>query len=252
VVIGAYGDDNFGLRSGAAYGFEKSSTGRFEEASKLMARDGARDDIFGADLAGTGNTIVVGAYRADVKGSNSGAAYVFERNSTGQYEQAFKLVASDGDVNDWFGRALSVTGDMIVVGANGDDDKGSVSGSAYVFEKNSTGQYEQMGKLVASDGAAGDFFGIAVAATGSMLVVGARTSNDDNKGSDSGSVYLFEKNSTGQFEQVSKLMASDGAANDNFGSHVAVTDGIIVVGSIGDDVKGVDSGSAYVFEYLEL
>jgi hypothetical protein len=97
---------------------------------------------------------------------------------------------------------------------------------------NSTTASSQI-KLVASDGAAGDFFGIAVAATDSMVVVGAH--QDDDKGSNSGSVYVFEKNSTGQYDQVSKLVASDGAAGDFFGFAVAATDGIVVVGARADD-----------------
>jgi sucrose-6-phosphate hydrolase SacC (GH32 family) len=108
-----------------------------------------------------------------------------------------------------------------------DDDQGIDSGSVYVFEKNSTGWYEQVSKLVASDGAAIDRFGRAVAATDGMMVVGAHA-DDDNGAINSGSVYVFDKNSTGQYQQVGKLVASDGAADDNFGWAVAATDGIVL------------------------
>jgi hypothetical protein len=247
VVVGAWLDDDKGTDSGSVYVFKRSSTGQYEQVSKLVASDGAAGDEFGHDVAATDDMVVVGAQLHDDKGSDSGSVFVFGKNSTGQYEQVSKLLANDGAEGDRFGRAVAATDGMVVVGAYLDDDRGSSSGSVYVFEKNSTGQYEQMNKLVASDGDVNDNFGWALAATDGMVVVGARW--DDDKGTDSGSVYVFEKNRTGQYEQVSKLVASDGAAaGDEFGSRVAVADGIVVAGAWLDDDKGADSGSVYVFE----
>jgi hypothetical protein len=246
MVVGAYGDEFEANNPGSVYLFEKNSTGQYEEVSKLVASDGAAGDRFGFAVAATGGMVVVGAYQDDDKGSNSGSVYVFEKNSTGQYEQVSKLVASDGAADDQFGLTVAATDGMVVVGAFRDDDLGINSGSVYVFQKNSTEQYEQVSKLVASDGAANDQFGLAVAATDGIVVVGAR--QDDDIGINSGSVYVFEKNGTGQYEQVSKLVASDGAADDNFGIAVAATDGIVVVGAYaayGNDDK---AGSVYVFE----
>jgi methionine-rich copper-binding protein CopC len=245
VVVGAHRDDDKGDSSGSVYLFEKNSTGQYEQVIKLVASDGAADDRFGIAVAATDGMVVVGAYLDDDKGDGSGSAYVFEKNSTGQYEQVIKLVASDGAADDRFGEPVAATNGMVVVVARLDDDKGYNSGSVYVFEKNSTGQFEQVSKLVASDGAASDQFGRAVAATDGMVVVGAY---DDDKGDNSGSVYVFEKNSAGQYEQVTKLVASDGAANDYFGDAVAATDGTVVVGARHDDDKGDNSGSVYVFE----
>ena len=68
--------------------------------------------------------------------------YVFEKNSAGQYEQASKLVASDGAAGDWFGYAVAASDGMVVVAATGDDDKGSRSGltiiSALFFASSAT------------------------------------------------------------------------------------------------------------------
>jgi hypothetical protein len=246
VVVGAYQDDDKGSNSGSVYVFEKNITGQYEQVSKLVASDGAADDWFGRAVAATDGVVVVGAPIDDDKGSGSGSVYVFEKNSTGQYEQVSKLLASDGTAVDFFGYAVAATDDMMVVGAYLDDDKGLSSGSVYVFQKNSTGLYEQVSKLVASDGAAIDIFGYAVAATDDMVVVGAY--QDDDKGNESGSVYVFEKISTGQYQQVSKLLASDGVADDFFGRAVAATDSMVVVGAYQDDDKGSNSGSVYVFE----
>ena len=247
VVVGATGDRGQGSSSGSVYVFEKNSNGQYEQVSKLVASDGAAQDFFGVAVAATENMVVVGASVDDnVRGKDSGSVYVFEKNSTGQYEQASKLVPSDGAAEDQFGHAVAVVGSMIVVGARSDDNKGMNSGSVYMFEKNSAGQYEQVDMLMASDGSASDRFGSALAATDGIVVVGSWTDDD---GANSGSVYVFEKDSTGQYEQVIKLVASDGAANDHFGMTVAVTaGGVVVVGMPQDDDKGSNSGSAYVFE----
>jgi Ni,Fe-hydrogenase maturation factor len=231
--------------SGSVYVFKKKSTGQYEQVSKLMASDGAVGDSFGRAVAATDSMMVVGAWGDDDNGDRSGSVYVFEKNSTGQYQQVSKLVASDGAAGDQFGWTVAASDGMVVVGAYEDDDKGLSSGSVYVFKKNITGQYEQASKLVASDGAAFHNFGVAVAATDAAVVVGAF--RDDDNGSGSGSMYVFEKNSTGQYEQARKLVASDGAANDGFGRAVAATDSIVVVGAWQDDGN---SGSVYVFESL--
>jgi hypothetical protein len=116
--------------------FEKSDDGAWAQAAKLVAADGAMNDKFGKSVSVSGSTIVVGAFLDDDNGSNSGSAYVFEKSDDGEWAQAAKLVAADGAAGDYFGESVSVSGSTIVFGARYDDDKGSNSGSAYVFETN--------------------------------------------------------------------------------------------------------------------
>ncbi len=156
--------------------------------------------------------------------------------------QEAKLTASDGAANDRFGKSVSVSKDTIVVGATGDSDKGSGSGSAYVFVRDKNG-WSQETKLTASDGAAHDGFGESVSVSKHTIVVGA--SGDDDNGSGSGSAYVFVRNKNGWSEKT-KLTASDGAAHDRFGKSVSASKHTIVVGAPYDDDKGLDSGSAYV------
>ena len=104
--------------------------------------------------------------------------------------------------------------------------------------------WTQVAKLTPDDGADMHFFGRSVAISDGIIVAGA--GGDDDKGSHSGSVYLFEKSSSGDassWAQVAKLTADDGAAYDNFGWSVAIMMSTIVVGAYGDDDKGSDSGS---------
>ena len=125
--------------------------------------------------------MVIGAHQDDDKGSNSGSAYVFTRDTAGDlasgWTQVAKLTADDGAADDRFGISVSIDGDTVVIGAHADDDKGSQSGSAYVFTRDTAGDlasgWTQVAKLTADDGAADDEFGISVSIDGDTVVIGA-------------------------------------------------------------------------------
>ena len=235
IVIGAHGDDDLGSRSGSAYVFVRDGTNWTEQA-KLTASDGVTDDFFGRSVAVDGDTVVVGANGDDDQGSRSGSAYVFVRDGTNWTEQA-KLTASDGAADDWFGYSVAVDGDTVVIGAYGDD---AISGSAYVFVRDGTLWVEQA-KLTASDGVFPDAFGRSVAVAGDTIFIGAYGTN-----AKSGSVYVFVRDSTSWIEQT-KLMASDGVADDYFGISVASDGDTVVIGALGASGADFRSGSAYVF-----
>ena len=162
------------------------------EVAKLVASDGAASDFFGYSVAIDGDVMVVGAHGDDDKGSTSGAAFVCQHDGAGPlsagWTQHVKLVASDGVGDDWFGRSVAIDGDVVVVGAYRDDDKGDSSGSSYVFQRTCLGWF-QKSKLVASDGAMGDLFGYSVAVSGGSVAIGAYYDND--MGAYSGSAYVF-------------------------------------------------------------
>ena len=166
--------------------------------------------------------------------------------------QLAKLIADDGAANDIFGHSVAISDGIAVVGAFGDKDKGSYSGSAYVFEMSDSSDatsWTLVAKLTADDGAAYDNFGASVVISDGTIVVGAY--NDDDKGSNSGSAYVFEMSDSSDatsWTQAAKLTADDGAVDDRFGYSVAISDGTIVVGAYFDSDKVSISGSAYVFE----
>ncbi len=240
-VVGAYRDDDRGNDSGSAYVFEKVDN-VWTQIAKLLASDGAPDDFFGYSVSVSGDTAVVGAYDDDDHGDGSGSAYVFEKVDN-VWAQRAKLLASDGAPGDRFGFSVSVSGDTAVAGARFDDDHGS----AYVFEKVDN-IWTQTAKLLASDGAPGDSFGWSVSVSGDTAVVGARL--DDDRGDGSGSAYVFEKVDN-VWTQRAKLLASDGAVDDRFGRSVSVSGDTAVVGVYRDDDNGDASGSAYVFEKVD-
>ena len=238
IVVGARGDDN---SSGSAYVFTRPA-GTWTEQQKLTAGGGASGDQFGSSVDVAGDTVVVGAYLDDDKGTDSGSAYVFTRTAC-VWTQQQKLTASDGASGDRFGWSVAVDGDTVVIGAYLNDDIPDDSGSAYVFTRSSEVWTEQQ-KLAASDGASGDQFGSSVDIAGDTVVVGAWL--DDDKGSGSGSAYVFTRSATAWTEQQ-KLTASDGASADQFGWSVDVDGDTVVIGAPLDDDNGNNSGSAYVF-----
>ncbi len=219
----------------------QSVTGWVQEA-KLVADDGAEADRFGVSVAIDGDTIVAGADGNDHSGESSGAAYVFVWNGTTWSQQA-KLVSDDLAPADLFGISTSIDADTAVVGALKDDDNGSESGSAYVFVR-SGDEWTQQAKLVPDDGDVNEEFGWSVAVEGDTAVAGARY--DDENGQWSGSAYIFTR--TGSvWTQQTKLPLGLGSAEDYFGWSVAVDGNTVVVGAVGDNDNGSDSGSVSVF-----
>lgn len=200
--------------------------------TKLTASDGEANDYFGRSVSISGDWAVVGAPNHDA----AGAAYVLSRSGTTWTEQA-KLTASDGAANDFFGFSVVISGDTVVVGAVGDDDNGSNSGSAYVFTRGGTTWTEQA-KLTAGDGAADDWLGRSVSIGGDTAVVGAFSDTVV----DWSAAYVFTRSGTTWTEQA-KLTASDGASYDHFGRSVSIDGDTVVVGAPVHNLKG----AAYVY-----
>jgi len=231
-IVGAYLSDDAGTQSGSAYLFD-TTTG--QELFKLTADDAKANDQFGVSVGIAGGYAVVGSL--DAQGDASGAVYVYDV-ATGQ--QLRKIVPDDALGGDFFGQAVAIDGTTLVVGALWDNDAGDESGSAYVFDV-ATGQ--QLRKLVAEDGAAGDRFGTAVAVDGNTAIIGANMDRVD--GIQTGSAYLFNL-TTGV--QLHKLLASDAGAGDLFGDAVDVEGELAIVGASRHKDSGVLTGGAYLFD----
>ena len=102
------------------------------EQQKLLASDGQVTDFFGQSVAISGDRAIIGAWGDGDNGHRSGSAYIFEQVG-GMWVEQQKLIASDGQANDRFGLSVAISDDSAIAGANGDDDNGSLSGSAYAY-----------------------------------------------------------------------------------------------------------------------
>ena len=246
LAIGAYQDDDNGSESGSVYVFERDADGSWFEVSKLLPLDGQAGDRFGVSVSLDGDRLAIGAYQDDDNGLTSGSAYVFERDADGSWLEVAKLLPLDGQAGDQFGFSVSLDGDRLAIGAYTDDDNGTSSGSAYVFERDADAGGFEVSKLLALDGQAGDQFGFSVSLDGDRLAIGAYA--DDDNGSESGSAYVFERDADAGWFQVSKLLPLDGQRSDHFGIEVSLDGDRVAIGAFTDDDSGSQSGSAYVFE----
>lgn len=241
-VVGAPRSDQIAYDSGAAYVFVRSKGQWFEQA-KLTAVDGFSSQYFGASVDIFGDTIVVGADRDDDLGRNSGSAYVFVR--TGEvWALQQKLVASDGQANDFLGCSVAIDGETLIVGSFSDDDAAADAGAAYVFVR-SEGLWTEQAKLSASDGTVNDRFGNSVAISGDTVVVGTRR-GDPFINQFSGTAYVFVRSGASWTEQAG-LAASDASVGDGFGMSVTVDGSTVATGASGSDGLRAGSGATYVF-----
>ena len=161
-----------------------------------------------------------------------------------QLTEDVKLTASDTVASDYFGQSVAIDGDRIVVSAPFNDDSGRNSGSAYIFDLDASGAYNET-KLTPSDGTPDNWFGGSIAVDGDRVIVGAPYYEDINNPDDrnSGSVYIYDRNSTGNWVET-KLTPSDPVRNDRFGFSVALDGNTAVVGT---NQVSSSIGKAYVF-----
>jgi hypothetical protein len=231
IVVGADGDNS---KRGSVYVFRTSDGGAtYGQVAKLTADDAAANDQFGYSVAIAGGTVVVGA--PNYWTSGSGSVYVFRTSDGGAtYAQVAKLTAADAAASDYFGYSVAIDGATIVVGAQGDDDAGSFSGSAYVFRTTNGGAtYNLVAKLTADDAATYHCFGASVAIDGNTLAIIAK-----------GSVYIFRTtDGGGTWSQVAKLVTSDGVSI----FRVAISGDVVVAGAYSDDSIASNAGAVYVF-----
>jgi len=235
VVVGSKNDNNEnGANAGSAYFFD-ASTGH--QIAKIRANDGSESDGFGISVAINNGVVVVGSTGDDTNGNNAGSGYLFDVSTTAQLA---KLLPNDGNRLDEFGVSVAIDNGVVLVGSWRDDDHGNQSGSAYTFDAN-TGN--QLLKLLDVNGSAGDEFGGSVAIGNGTIAIGA--SRDDGPLSDSGSAVLFDASSGAQRDKLS-LPGFNGA---RLGEAAALSDDLIaVIGSGGDQISGIDSGAAYLFD----
>jgi len=233
------GSDN-GEQAGSAYAFEKDGND-WDEKDELVPGDGVIFDQFGYSAAIDGDTAVIGSNFGNDNQDQTGSAYAFERRGS-RWSEKDKLFPNNGDGLDQFGFAVALSGDTAVIGAPGDDDRGTSSGAAYLFVRNGT-RWSQKEKLVASDGGASDAFGTSVSISGDTVVVGAPSISG---GSSRGAAYVFVREGD-DWPEHTKLLADDGASGDAFGTSVSISESFIVVGAPLSDLAASGSGSAHLF-----
>ncbi len=249
--------NNFLHDAGSVYVFKKDEGGtdNWGEIKKIVPNDRERRDLFSQNgIDAFGDYLVVGAF---IKKGNvltndplywSGVAYIFKKDQGGtdNWGQVKKLITSDRTAHDYVGRGVAISGDYCVIGAYGQDTDAagtnsvSHAGAAYVFKKDEGGvdNWGEIKKIVPSDRGADDWFGWPIAISGDYIVAGARHNDYDaanmNTLSNAGAAYIFKKDEGGtdNWGEVKKIVASDRAADDWFGSTVDIDGDYVIVGSV--------------------
>ena len=201
-LVGAGGNDDAGLGTGAAFVFRYDPLGAetwvFQQ--QLNAVDAEGPALFGWSVKLSGDVALITAPQDN---SQTGAAYVFRDTGT-QWVHEIKLTAADPvGPFPFFGWSSSISGDTILVGARSDFALGAESGAAHLFRDNQTG-WEEVIKLTASDGEAGDFFGASLSISGDVAFISARPQNA------TGTVYIFDVDPTpGDLDCNGRVGAAD-------------------------------------------
>ena len=217
------------------------------QQAALQSTGIAANDYFGRDvsISSDGNTLIVGSTGQDTGATDTGSAYIFTRSGTSWTQQA-ELTASDAQASDNFGHSVAISGDgdVAIAGAPYEDTGGNVAGAAYIFTRSGT-TWTQQAKIQASDKASPDIFGwsVDICTDGDKVIVGAY--QEDFKGA----AYVFTRSGT-TWTQQQKLVASDAASGENFGSGVALDkDGdTAIVGARYESTGSFSAnGAAYIF-----
>jgi len=249
-MVGTFGANPAVVKpgQGAVYVFERNAQGVWEQVQKLTASPAEKHATFGDNIDLEGNRALIGATNAftdentedepdqdddadNIDNDMQGAAYIFERNAQGVWEQKQKLIASDGDSGDFFGRGV-LDGDRAFIGSS---TKNNADGIVYVFERNGGGVWVEVQKLTVADGRR---FGFSMALEGNRALIGAIWYDNER-----GAVYIFERNAQGVWVEGPKLTASDGVENDSFGWSVDLAGDQAFVGT-----SHFGPGKAYIFE----
>lgn len=283
--------NNSNVNTGAAYVFREVD-GVWEQEAFLKASNPERSDHFGESVAISGDTIVVGATLEDSPasqvngsqgngGTNVGAAYVYERNNGVWAQQAY-LKPTNPDVSDHFGTSVSISGDIVVVASqfedggnpnvdsNPFDNSVRSAGAAYVFDRDSNGDWDFRTYLKSPNPEIDDQFGFSVSVSGDFIVVGEFGEDSvsigpdgvgDNSVPDAGAAYVYQIVND-DVELVSVLKSLVPGTGDMFGFNVAVSGTTIAAGaqledSVTNEVNGdannndaEDSGGVFLYESI--
>lgn len=227
------------MLSNIVYVYIRNEWGIWIEQAQLVPNV-QTEDSFGQAVSIHNDTVVVGAPSQNM----TGTAYVFVRNGETWAEQD-QLTANNVGVTDNFAHAVAVHGDTIIIGAPKQFSPSTNPGAVYFFERNGTNWSEKQ-KLSANNAVGNDGFGSTVTIQEDIVIIGAEF-DDNDAGDDAGAAYVLERNGS-TWSEKKKLTATNATSGNRFGSSVALSGRIAVIGALFDDGNVSSSGSAYVFE----
>lgn len=241
IIVGAPGENN---EAGAAYIFEHSGSAWNLTPVKLAVADLQAHDFFGTSVSISGDRALVGA---PGRGGNPGAAYLFERDGSGIWQEVEKLQVNGLHGGSSFGYSVAIHDDWALVGAYKESDtNGIILGAAYVF--NAADWSSPLHRLTGTFQNPGSRFGLSVSLNSDWAIIGEWGGNANNN---IGAAYIYE---VGPWTEVAKRQGPD--PSDSFGYSVSIDDNgtpnpnddRAIVGASGDDEGATNAGAAFLFE----
>jgi hypothetical protein len=245
-IIGAQSDDVDGNNNQGSASIFHFDGEQWVFMQLLTDPSGEADDLFGITVSISGNYAVVGAPLADI-GANTdqGSANIFQFDGS-NWVFVQQITDPAGEAGDNFGYSVSISGDLVVIGAYMDDNAFTDQGSASIFQYDGN-SWNFVQQLFHPVPASNDLFGRSVSISGDLVIVGVY-SDDIGINADQGSAIIFRYDgSSWNFQQ--QLADAVGTAGDSFGWSVAISGNSAIVGAYLDDNASVNQGSASVFRY---
>ena len=246
VVVGAPRDDTGAGDAGGAYLYDFGSATPSVPVAALNSPSPAAAEYFGIDVAISGSRLVVGAYQNDAGATDAGSVYVYDLASATPRVPILTLTNPSPAANDFFGVAVAVDGQTVVVGAYGDDTGADAAGIAYVYDLVSHTPTVPVVTLTNPSPAQADVLGLAVAVSGTHVVVGVE--RDDTGAGDAGAAYVYDIVGLTPSVPIATLTNPSPAVSDRFGSAVAISGSLVIIGAYQDDTGTNNAGGAYVYD----
>ena len=235
VLVGASGDDTNGSNVGQAHLFDATTGALLQTFNDPTPSTSA--DFFGFSVAISGNNVLIGAAGDRTNGTSVGQAHLFDA-TTGALLQTFNDPTVTG--SDLFGFSVAISGNNVLIGAEGDDTNGVDVGQAHLFDATTGALLQTFDDPTPTSS---DRFGISVAISGNNALVGAAL--DDTNGPLVGQAHLFDVTTGALLQSFNDPTPT---ASDQFGVSVAISGNNVLIGALGDDTNGLNVGQAHLFD----
>ncbi len=246
VVVGASSDSTGAFQAGSAYVYDLSSATPTVPVVTLNNPSAEDDDNFGVFVAISGKRVAVGAHNDDTGAMDAGSVYIYDLDNSTPSVPVVTLNNPAPAEFDRFGWSVAISGARVVVGTPNNSSDSAYTGSAYVFDLDSSTPTVPVTRLDNHGPSFFEYFGYSVAISGTRVVVGAV--QDGPGGNDGGNAYLYDVDSATPTFPVGTFINPSSVDLDSFGNSVAISDNRVVVGARYDSSGADYAGSAYVYD----
>lgn len=218
--------------------------------NKLVPMDGISEDSYGAAVAISGDTLVVGAPDRDETGVNSGAVYIYaDVNGTWTLQQ--KITDKDGTDADNFGVSLAILDDRLLIGSRlAQDSNGVRTGAVHVYERVNN-NWDLVTKIMPDNGGEEDYFGYSVALEADVALIGSPQA--DSTAIDAGAAFIYRLTNGQWVKETTFVPPVTAKAYDFFAGSVALLGTTALIGSWNDNpVPMMYDGAVYAYVHNDI